>query len=104
MHAALREMLTDTITVAPVLSRDAYGVTTYGPAVSRPARIQRRMLTLFGATGRQIVPSTKIVLDGDVPISDMDQITLDDGTQPPIQGIETYTDEQGNLDHYTVLL
>lgn len=97
-------MLQDTVQIAPLTGRDVYGAVTTGVAVSRPARIQQRMVTLFTGGGRQVVPETKVVLDGDVPLPDGFVMTLPDGTQAPIQGIETYTNEQGNVDHYTLLL
>jgi len=104
MDAALAALLTDTVTVASMTGRNEHGELTYGTPVSRPARIQKRMVTLFAAGGRQIVPQTKVVLDGESPITEDDLLTLPDGSTPPIQGIETYTDAAGAVDHYTVLL
>ena len=104
MDPALRAMLHDTVTIAPLTGRDVYGAVAYGVPMSRPARIQQRMVTLFTGGGRQVVPETKVVLDGDVPLPEGFRMTMPDGTQPPIQGVETYTDELGTVDHYTLLL
>jgi hypothetical protein len=104
MDAALKAMLTEVVTLAPVTGYDAFGVATYGAPVSRLARIQKRMVTIMGTAGRQIVTQTKIVVDGDYPILETDQLTMPDGQQPPIQGVETYKDAQGLLDHYTIVL
>src|SRR6476660_3106144 len=104
MDPTLRALLTDTLLHAASTGRDAYGVQTFGTAVARPGRIQRRMLTLFTASGRTIVPETKIFLDGNAPIADSDRLTLPDGTMAPIQGVETHVDEFGAIDHYVIIL
>ena len=100
MQAALRAMLTDTVQVAAVLGRDPYGVVQYGVPVERPGRLRQRMVTVFLATGRQVVSETKLYVDGTPPLQGDEQITLPDGQVLPVQGFETHHDEHGNVDHY----
>lgn len=104
LDPALREMLTETLLIAPFLERDEFGVASYGPAVATPCRIQRRILTAFTATGRQLIPETKIFVDGNAVITTASQLTMPDGTSPPIQGLQVSKDEHGVLDHYTIFL
>lgn len=104
MEPAQRELLTETLLVAPQIGPDDYGVHTYGTAVAYPCRIHRRMLTLFTGSGRQLVPETKIYLDGDAVVSEQSQITLPDGTTPPIQRLRVSKDDRGAIDHYIVYL
>ena len=102
MDAALRAMLTDTIQVAPVLGRDPYGAVQYGPATTRPGRLQERMVTQWLATGRAVVPETKLYLDGTPPLDGTEQITLADGRTLPVQGFEVYQDEFGAVSYYCI--
>jgi hypothetical protein len=101
MDPISRALLTETFLHAVATGQDAYGVQTFGTPVARPGRTQRRILTQFTAMGRQLIPQTKVFLDGDVVITEGDRLTFPDGSAPPIQGLETHLDEFGRVDHYT---
>lgn len=104
MDAALAAMLTDTVQVVALTGRDVYGAATYGVPVPRPARIQRRFITQFGATGRQVVEETTLFFAGDIVMQGTERLILPDGSHAPIQGFAPKPDETGAIHHYEVKL
>lgn len=104
MDPVLAAMLTETVTIAPYTGHNAYGVPTYGAAVSYPARIQREFQTLSTNVGPQLVEETRLFLDGNAVVDERSRITLPDGAAPPIEGIKPVRDELGTLDHWVVYL
>jgi len=99
MDPVLRTLLTETLTIAPFLSQDAYGAPTYGAPVTVPCRIEERTQIVMGASGPLRVMETKVWVDGDTVVNQRSRVTFTDGTDAPIQAMETWQDELGNLDH-----
>ena len=104
MHDTLRALLTQTIQQANPAGQDAYGKPLYSPPVPRPGRTEEAMLTVQMPAGLQVVTQTHLYLDGrDGPVPIGAQLTLPDGSTPPIQGRETVLYEYGQVDHYRLL-
>jgi hypothetical protein len=102
MQSALRDLLTETLTIAPFLSRDEWGATTYGTPVTVPCRIEERTQIVMGASGPLRVMETKVWVDGATVVNQRSHVTFADGTVAPIQAMETWRDELGNLDHFVL--
>lgn len=96
-------MMPHTVTVAPFVSRDAYGVPIYGPAVAYRARITGKALALRRGDRMDDTVVFDVYLDvsqGAV-ITVEDQLTLDgDGAwtknQPIIFTVARVSDEDGH--------
>lgn len=99
MDPALLSMLTETLTVAPYLSQDAYGNPTYGPAVAYPAREEWRIRRIVDQTGQERLSRARVFFDGNVPLTLRDQVTLSDGTTPPILLLYHVRGMHGEIDH-----
>ena len=106
MEPALRSMLTQTITQAPYLGIDMYGKPSYGPPVQRPARISLRIETITNPQGQERVSNTTVIIDGDVPVTVNDRLTLPDGTSPAVQLVYSPEDPDfpGVIHHYELKL
>ena len=104
MDPALVAMLTDTLLVAPLTGRDAYGAPSYGPQVSVKGRVEKSLVTQFTPQGRQVVQETRISMDGTAPVTEGSQLTLPDSTVHLVQKFAVVEDEQGNIDHFEVVL
>lgn len=100
-RSRLRRYLTRTVTIEPATGRTRQGQTTYGLAVTYPARIAGKVQQIRAATGEDRVSVQQITIEGGPPISPFDRLTLPDGTRPPllaVQQVLAETDIQ-----YTVL-
>lgn len=99
MDAALQAMLTETLMVAPYVSQDAYGTPVYGPPVAYPAREEWRIRRIVDQTGQERLSRARVFFDGNVPLTLRDQVTLTDGTTPPILLLYPVRGVQGEIDH-----
>jgi hypothetical protein len=106
MPDALCRMLVETVVQTNYSGQDAYGKPVYGAPWSRPARIEGKITTLSSSAGLQRTSTTRVFLNGDVPITVRDTLTLPDGTQPAIQYVarHLYAFVPALLHHYTVFL
>lgn len=104
MDVALKAMLHDEVLIAPYTGTDAYGTPTYGTPVTVLGRIERRFETQATTTGALLLEETKVFLPETAVVDERSQVTLDDGTVAPIQGLKVVQDAQGNTDHFVVYL
>lgn len=102
MDAALLALLTETLTVAPYLSQDAYGKPTYGPSVTYAAREEWKIRRIVDQTGQERISRARVFFDGDVTLTLRDQVTLTDGTTPPILLLYHVRDLSGGTHHLEV--
>ena len=84
------------VTIRPVarradgsIIRDGYGKPTYGVAAQHPARVEGKVQMVRTATGQERASNTTILLTGQVASGTEDELTLPDGTRPPILSIDT---------------
>lgn len=102
MDAALQALLTETLTVKPYLTQDAYGRPTYGPPVTYAAREEWRIRQIVDQTGQERISRARVFFDGNVPLTLRDQVTLTDGTSPPILLLYHVRGMQGAISHLEV--
>lgn len=102
METALLALLTETLTVAPYLSQDAYGKPTYGPPVMYPAREEWKIRRIVDQTGQERISRARVFFDGNVPLTMRDHVTLTDGTAPPILLLYHVRDISGGIHHLEV--
>lgn len=100
MDPVLKAMCVDVVQHAPFVGQDEYGKPTYGPAVARPARIEWRVEAFTNQLGQERVSQAIAYTDWDYVLDLRDQMTLSDGSAPPLQRIDRWTDETGQHDHY----
>ena len=92
------DFMTDTITVEPLASRDAYGTPTYGAAVSYPCRIDGATKQTVNVNGTERSIAAMVYVMGIPGIGPMDRLTMPAGydpAQPPILRVSPLTDETG---------
>ncbi len=89
------DMLNQTIILAEMASRDAYGKPNYGTPVSYKARVTYKQDLLRDAAGREVLSKGFVWIQGAPTVSPEDQLTLPDNTTPPIVTTEIYYDEVG---------
>ena len=104
MQAALQSMLTETVTVRHYVSQDAYGKPTYGSPQTYAVREEFGIRKVVDATGADRVSRTRLFFDNNVTLDLRDQITLSDGTTPPILEVKPVHAANGPLHHYEVRL
>lgn len=102
MDTALQALLTETLTVQPYLTQDAYGTPTYGPPVSYPAREEWRIRHIVDQTGHERISRARVFFNGTTPLTLRDQVTLTDGTTPPILLLYHVRGLQGEISHLEV--
>lgn len=102
MDAALLALLTETLMVRPYLSQDAYGTPTYGPSVPTPAREEWKIRRIVDQTGQERISRARVFFDGDVSLTVRDQVTLTDGTTPPILLLYHVRNINGSVHHLEV--
>lgn len=93
------ELMSDTITLKSVSGRDAYNVVTYGTGVSYSARVVHKTTLIRSSNGSEILAKGVVWVYGAPVVTEEDQITLSDGSTPPILGVDRYSDEDG--DYFT---
>ncbi len=102
MDAALRALLTDTVTLAAYTSQDVYGSPTYASPQTVPARIEYKVRRVVDHTGQERVSRARVFLDGDVVLDLRDRVTLPDGTSPPILALYSVRDVDGSISHHEI--
>lgn len=102
MDPALVAMLTETLTVAPYLGQDAYGTPTFGPPAHYPAREEWKVRRIVDQSGQERVSRARVFFDGNVLLTLRDQVTLTDGTAPPILLLAAVRAVNGTRSHWEV--
>lgn len=85
-----------TVTVAPFVSRDSYGVATYGTARPYRARVNYKQHYIRKSEGEMVPARGMVWLATSDAISVNDRVTLPDGTTPLILESNGETDETGD--------
>lgn len=99
---ALTEIMVDTITIASVTAKTAYGVRTWGTATTiNHCRVQSGDHKVLDSDGSEKVAVGKVYVPGSPTVTMNDKLTLPDGSQPPILLIDRVGDEIGS--HHTVI-
>jgi hypothetical protein len=96
-----RELFSETVTLFPPVTRDAYGGRTYGASVSAPAHLVAETKMVRTPDGREIVQKGKVYLYGEFSVTTAHKIELADGSVPLIIAVDTPHDEVGL--HHTVI-
>lgn len=97
------DLMTQTITIAAVSSRDLYGKRTFATAVSYTARVVEQQVRVVDFEGRENVGTHTVWAHGHatsgVPnVGPDSRLTLPDGSTPAILNFSVYPDEDG--DHH----
>ncbi len=90
-----KELMTVTVTVAPLSSQDGFSKPTYGAAVSFKARVVREHKLVRDKEGQEVVSTAQCWINGNPVISPEAQVTLEDATTPAVVMIEQFQDERG---------
>lgn len=91
-----REMFPDTVTWAPLTSRDQYGTPTYGAGTAFDCRLVRRNTLVRDRQGQEVTSRAHVWLMGSPAVDSDDKLTLSDGSVPVIVSVERYQDEGGS--------
>lgn len=91
------DMLTDSVQVAPFVSRDSYGAATFGTDVAYASRVVFKNHFIRGPDGEMISSRGFAIIARATAINVKDRITLSDGTKPPILDSNLNSDEDGPL-------
>jgi hypothetical protein len=103
-------MMTQTVTVAPLVSRDGYGKPTYGTAVSYRCRLVGSRKQVVDGAGRQVTSMWTAYLMSNAVIDPLSLVTLTTGdvgstdpvlTMPVVKAVSRYAGTNGW--HHTVL-
>lgn len=91
-------LMPHTVTVSTsVSSRDNYGKPTYAAGTNYKARVVAKAQVIRDKNGEEKTSSHIVYLNGVSGLSpETGQVTLPDGTKPPILLVETYPDGSGN--------
>jgi len=96
------EWFKQTVTIEPFIGVNAYAEPQYGLPATYPAFVQRKTKLVRDRTGREVVSTAQMYLDGTVSVGVQDRITLPDGSQPVILSVEVLPDETGATHHVVV--
>lgn len=98
----LAELMVDTITLAGVSSKDAYGKRTWGSATTiTNCRVQSGTHKIVDGNGAEIVAEGTVYVPNAPTVTVNSKLTLPDGSTPPILLVDRVGDERGA--HHTVL-
>lgn len=89
------DMMSDTVIVAPLSSRDDYGKPTYGTGVSYTARVTFKDRWVRRSDGTEVLSKGVVWIGATPTVKVDDQLTLSDGSSPPILQADTISDEDG---------
>ena len=96
------DFMTDTVTIEPLLSKDDYGIESYGGGTLYACRIDVGTKQTVNINGVERSVDAMVYLLGTLPIGPTDRLTLPAGfspQQPPILRVSPFTDELGS--HHT---
>lgn len=102
IDSLLTDLMIESISVAAVASKDAYGKRTWGsPSTISNCRVQTGDHKILDSLGQEKVANGRIYVPGAPTLTLNDKITLPDGSSPPILSIERFGDENGS--HHSVI-
>jgi hypothetical protein len=89
------DMMHDEVQWAVRLSLDAYNAATYATATAVQCRIAHRTRMVRNLEGQEVVSTATIYCAGNPGIGPEDQITMPDGSTPPVLVVKTPKDDMG---------
>ena len=89
------DMLTETVAIKPWSSQDEYTEPTYGTSVNYKARVSGKRTLVRNAEGQEVVSTHAVYLGQYLAASTKDEITLPDGTKPPVLSVKQSPDDAG---------
>lgn len=98
----IKDLMQDTVVVRAVVSRDDYGVPTYGSGTSYGARLVKQNRRVRTPKGDEVVSTAHVWIAGAPDVAPDDQVELSDGTTPEIASVERPQDETGEFTHTKV--
>lgn len=102
VEAALADLMTQTVHIAPYASVNTYAEKSYGADVEYQCRIVRKPKLVRDEQGREVVSNATIWLATAPGIGTNDRVTLPDGSQPQILYVARFPDENG-ADHHEAI-
>ena len=96
-------LMKQTVTVKAKTSRDSHGKPTFGSGTDWKARVAFKAEWLRDPEGRAVLAKGAVWFLGAPAVTVEDQITLPDGTTPPILFVERPPDQTGAVHHTKVV-
>ena len=93
------DLMNQTVSHAEFAGRSEYGVPTYGSSVEYSARVVYKQKFIRKADGSEVLSQGQVWLQSNVVATVEDEITLPDGSTPPILAIERFSDETTDFHH-----
>ena len=90
-----RDLMPDTVQIAPFLASDDHGAPGFGTAVARRARVVLRPVRLRRPDGSDTVARGQVWLADTDPVDVRDRLVLPDGATAEILAVEAPPDEAG---------
>lgn len=102
LDSPLAELMVDTVTIAAVSTKDAYGKRAWSsPTTFTGCRVQQGDHKILDSLGQEKVANGRVYLANAPTVTLNDKLTLPDGSSPPILAISRLRDERGA--HHTIL-
>lgn len=102
IESLLTDLMVQTITIAAVSSKDAYGKRSWAsPTSITNCRVQTGSHKVLDTVGQETIAEGKVYVPNNPSVTVNSKLTLPDGTTPPILAVETFGDERGN--HHLVI-
>ena len=104
IESAFRELFSETVTLYAPTTTDVYGKRSHvsaSAATTAPAHYVSEEELLHTQDGREVIQTGKIYLYGTYTVNTNYKIVLDDGSSPPIIGVDQPHDQNGA--HHTVI-
>jgi hypothetical protein len=96
IEAEFQEMFPQQITVKKTTGvRNIYGVSALTIAATFDVRWVKKNRLVRATSGREEVSSSHVWIYGLAGIAPEDEVTLPDGTKPPVLSVEQYPDQDG---------
>ncbi|HEX6827156.1 MAG TPA: hypothetical protein VF077_12635 [Nitrospiraceae bacterium] len=104
MHGTLKRWLTTSVTHRAYTGQDVYGTPTYAAPHTVLSRLEASVRRFVDSTGTERVSRSRLFLDELAVVSLRDQVTLPDGTRPPLLQVDQVLTPAGHLDHWEIFL
>ena len=102
LEAAFIEIMNDSVTLAAVSAKDAYGKRTWAaPTTVTHCRVQSGDHKVLDQQGQEQLAIGRVYIPNKPAIGLNYKLTLPDGSQPPILAINYLADD--SADHHTVV-
>jgi len=96
------DLMNQTVSHAESASTSEYGKPAFGSSADYSARVVYKSKLIRKADGSEVLSKGVIWFQSNVDISVEDEVTLPDGTTPPLLIVERYSDETDGFHHTKV--